>query len=103
MGKWGFFLSRVKWDFKGYTDQTEDFFKGIEEGDVKFGYSGQHTDSIKDDIPVEHVRWALRYVGRITDRQIRAALTASGASAVEVGCFARAFRERINQLRRVAR
>jgi hypothetical protein len=102
MGKWGNFFTREKWDCKGFTDQTPDFVKGVENGKVKWGYTGQHTDSIKDDIPVEHVRWILRYVGRITDRQVRAALRASGATPSEVNCFARAFRNRVNQLRQVA-
>jgi hypothetical protein len=102
MGKWGNFFTREKWDCDGFTNQTSDFVKGVEDGKVKWGYTGQHTDSIKDDIKVEHVRWVLQYVGRITDRQIRAGLRASGATPAEVNCFARTFRDRIERMRRLA-
>ena len=101
MGKWGGFFSREKWDCDGYQDQSKDFVKGVERGEVKWGYSGQHTDAIRDGIRVEHVRWLLGYLGRVTDDQIRAALRASGASASEEECFARAVRLRISDLQRL--
>jgi hypothetical protein len=50
---------------------------------------------------VEDVRWLCRYLGRITDAQIRAALDASGASPDERDRFARALHRRIDQLRAV--
>jgi len=99
MGKWGNFFTREKWDCDGFSKQTPEFVKGVEDGKVKFGYTGQHTDSIRDDIPVEHVKWIARYLGRITDAQLRAGLRASGASPVEARCFAKTVRDRIEQLR----
>ena len=102
MGKWGGVLRRGKWDCKGYADQSDDFVKGVKRGMLESGYSGQHTDSIKDNIPVEHGRWLLGYLGKLSDAQIRAALKSSGASASEVGCFSRAVRTRISHLQAYA-
>lgn len=98
MGKWGGLLRRGKWDCDGYAGQSDEFVKGVKKGMLESGYSGQHTDSIKDNIPVEHARWLLGYLGRLSDSQIRAALKASGASASDVSCFSRAVRTRISHL-----
>lgn len=46
--------------------------------------------------------WLYRYLGRITDAQLRDGLEASGASEDEVVRFTRALRERIAQLGRAA-
>ncbi|MDX2041607.1 MAG: hypothetical protein SF097_10170 [Acidobacteriota bacterium] len=103
MGKWGGFLSREKWDCKGFSSQNKDFVKGVKGDLVQFGYSGQHTDTFKNDIRVSDVKWLLQYLGRLTDDQIRAGLQASGATSDEVECFTVALRDRINQLKNVAR
>jgi len=101
MGKWGGFFKRSKWDCEEFMDQSGDFVKGVKNGEVQFGYSGQHTDAIKDKIPVEHVKWLLGYLGRITDTQIGTALRASGATPGDVACFTRALRMRISALQRL--
>ncbi len=103
MGKWGGVLKRGKWDCEGYLDQSDDFVKGLKNGEVEWGYSGQHTDSIKDGIPVAHVKWLLGYLGKLTDTQLRAALQASGATASDETCFARAVRMRISRLQSMVR
>jgi len=102
MGKWGGVLKREKWDCKGYADQTKDFVKGVKGGLVEFGFSGQHTDTFTKDITVEDVKWLMRYLGRVTDAQLRAALDASGATPEEAACFTTAVRARINQLSKVS-
>jgi hypothetical protein len=102
MGRWGTFVSRAKWDPAGYEAQTQEFVKGVENGTVKWGYVGQRTEDATDGISVEDVRWLYRYVGRITDEQIRDGLLASGATAEEVESFSRSIRERINQIKRVS-
>ena len=102
MGKWGGVLSREKWDCKGFTSQTKDFVKDVRNGEVRFGYSGQHTSEFVKGITPADVKWLLGYLGRITDAQLTAALNASGATAEETSCFTVALRDRINQLRRVA-
>jgi hypothetical protein len=102
MGKWGGFISREKWDCKGFRSQTGNFIKGVEGGLVEFGFSGQHTGSFKNDIRVSDLKWLLQYVGRITDDQFRDGLRASGATPDEVECFTRSLRERINQMKRIS-
>jgi hypothetical protein len=62
MGKWGNFFTREKWDCKGFRSQTENFIKGVKNDVVEFGYSGQHTDSFKNDIRLTDLKWLLRYV-----------------------------------------
>ncbi|MBS1790428.1 MAG: hypothetical protein JST85_22075 [Acidobacteria bacterium] len=103
MGKWGGYLSREKWDCKGFKSQTRDFIKGISGNQVQFGFSGQHTDDFKSGISVSDVRWLMHYLGRITDDQLRAGLKASGAEPDEVECFTAALRDRINQLKAISR
>ncbi|MDQ6666527.1 MAG: hypothetical protein M3Z23_19280 [Acidobacteriota bacterium] len=99
MGKWGNVMSRSKWDCKGYTAQTPHFVEGIKNGVVRWAYHGQHTEDETRGIPVNDVKWLLRYLGRITDRQLRAGLEGSGAAPREEGCFAGAVRERIDELK----
>ncbi|MEK6284519.1 MAG: hypothetical protein AABO57_02125 [Acidobacteriota bacterium] len=103
MGKWGGALSREKWDCDGYTSQTRKFINGVEGGRVRFGYDGKREHDIRDGIRVSDVKWLLGFIGRITDEQIRAGLGASGATSEEVNCFTSAIRDRINQLKNVAR
>lgn len=101
MGKWGNYFTREKWDCDGFSKQTPDFVKGVENRYVKFGYTGQRTDDVRDGITVDDVRWFNGYLRRITDAQIREGLRASGATPQEVDCFTRAIRDRIAQLQRV--
>jgi len=103
MGKWGGYTSREKWDCKGFKNQTKDFIKGVKGNFVQFGYSGQHTEDFKNDIKVSDVKWLLQYLGGITDAQLRDGLQASGATPEEVECFTQSLRDRINQLKAVAR
>ena len=98
MGKWGTVLTRSKWDCKGFAEQTPNFVLGSKKGIVKWGYHGHHTDMARD-IHIGEVKWLLQYLGRLTDAQIRAGLKASGAAPLEVECFAKALRDRINQLK----
>lgn len=103
MGKWGGFISREKWDCRGFRSQTRDFIKGVKGNLVEFGYSGQHSDTFKNDIRASDLKWLMQYVGRITDAQLRAGLQASGAAPDEVECFTQALRDRINQMKLNAR
>ncbi len=99
MGKWGGYLNRGKWDCKGYTKQTPDFVKGVRGDYFVWGYTGQHTSDFADDIRISDMRWLIQYLGRVTDDQLRDGLRASGAKTDEVDCFARAVRERIDQIK----
>jgi hypothetical protein len=103
MGKWGSYFSREKWDCDGYFDQNSKFVKGVKSGYVEFGYSGQRTEDVRDGIKVADVRWLVRYIGRLSDTQIRDGLIASGATQEEVKCFVAAIRDRIQRLIAVTR
>jgi hypothetical protein len=103
MGKWGNLFTREKWDCDGYRKQSSDFIQGVRGREVRFGFSGQHDNSFKDDVSVRDVQWLMKYLGRMSDSQIRAALRASGANTHEERCFARALRSRLNQLQQVTR
>jgi hypothetical protein len=103
MGKWGSYFSREKWDCDGFFDQNAKFIKGVRGGYIEFGYIGQRTEDVRDGIKASDVRWALGYLGRITDTQLRAGLVASGATQEEVKCFVAAIRDRIQRLKEVAR
>ena len=103
MGKWGNIITREKWDCEGFADQSKDFVKEIESREVKFGFSGQNTNSFKDDIQVRDVRWLMARLDRVSDSDLRSALRASGANSHEVEHFTRALRARINLLGKVSR
>jgi hypothetical protein len=102
MGKWGSPLTRTKWDCVGFESQNADFVRGVEDGVLSWGYTGQRTDEVIEGNRVEDVRWLMRYLGRVTDAQLRDGLLVSGATGEEADCFTRALRERIDILRRVA-
>ena len=104
MGRWGStVVTRGRWDPAGFEAQNAEFVTGTGEGMVRFGYVGQRTTDIATGISVEDVRWLCRYVGRLTEPQLRDALDASGASPEETDRFTKAIRHRINQLVGVAR
>ncbi len=102
MGKWGGVFSREKWDCDGYAKQNREFITSARNGTVEFGYKGQRTDDIRQNIRISDVKWLIQYLGRISDEQLRAALQASGADAKELDCFTRAVRERLEQLKRIS-
>jgi hypothetical protein len=100
MGRWGGKLSWSKWDYKGFAGQTGDFLKGVENGELKWGFDGKHRKDITRGITVEDVRWLLQYLGKITDVQLQCGLMASGADPDETEFYTQALRERIQQLQR---
>lgn len=102
LGRWGGTFSWSKWDCQGFAQQTAHFVKGVEGGQLKWGFSGKHRKDIADGITVEDVQWLLQYLGRISDEQIQRGLAASGATPDETDCYTRALRRRIEQLQRVA-
>lgn len=101
LGKWGNFISREKWDCRGYQSQTRSFIKGARNGMVEFGYSGQHTKDFVSDIKVADVQWLAQTIGKLSDEQLKSALEAGGATAEEQVCYTKALRERIEQVKAV--
>jgi hypothetical protein len=103
MGRWGgTVVTRGRWDPAGFAAQTPQFVTGVTGGFVQFGYTGQRTADARARIRVEDVQWLCRYLGRITDDQLRTALAASGTTAEETESFAASLRDRITQLQRVS-
>ena len=101
MGRWGGnIVTRGRWDPAGFAAQTPQFVTGVENGIMLFGYAGQRTADMASGIRVEDTRWLYSYLGRITDAQLRDALTASGASEDEASSFTESLRDRISQLGR---
>lgn len=99
MGSWGAnILTRGRWDAAAFEAQTPQFVTGVEDSRVLFGYAGQRTDDVAAGISLDDVSWLLRSLSRLTDRQIDAALDASGASDDERERFRNALRARIRQL-----
>lgn len=102
MGFWGDKGGQTDWNCRDYTQQTKEFVKGVAQGEVQFGYDGHHNDDFKTRIRPVDVAWLMKYLGRISDGQLRQGLRAAGANASEENCFARAVRARIEQLRTVS-
>ena len=103
MGRWGNnIVTRGRWDPEGFVAQTPEFVTAVDGGYVYFGYTGQRTADVAESIRVSDVRWLHKYLGRITDEQLRTALRASGANPLETEQFTRALRDRIDQLARAS-
>lgn len=100
-GAWGRLFGRENWNCNSYNSQTRYFLNGVDQGKVRFGYAGTHTDDFKNDITVEDLRWLMAYLGKITDAQIHLGLKAAGASPEDELCFSKTLRDRIEQLRKV--
>jgi hypothetical protein len=101
LGRWGNIVSRGRWDCVGFAEQTPSFVQGTDGEFVRWGYSGQRTADIANEIRVSDVRWLLGYLGRLRAEQIADAVRASGGTDDEVACFTRALMARIDQLRTV--
>jgi hypothetical protein len=99
LGGWGPQLTPQTWNCERFAMQTRTFLQGHQGAHLMFGYTGQHTDDFKNDITPANVRWLLRYLGRVSDAQLRSGMTASGGTAAETACLAAQPRRRINQLR----
>ncbi len=103
MGRWGGnVVTRGRWDIDGFEAQTTDFVRGVSNGCLVFGYAGQRTADIANGITVEHARWFHRVAAPLTEPELIDGLLASGATNDEAARFARAFRERIDQIGRAA-
>lgn len=102
MGRWGRLAKRARWNCPVYSEQSSEFVQREADGTLRFGFVGKHDSHFKESVRAADVRWLMERLGRLTDRQLRDGLEASGATAEEVGCFTRALRVRLDQLRRVA-
>ena len=103
MGLWGGRLRRSTWNAADYVRQTPKFILGVKDGVVEFGYHGQNSRVMNHGVSVSDVRWLMRYLGRVTDSQLRAGLKNCGATPQETDLFAGALRTRIRELETVAK
>jgi len=102
LGKSGGYFQRDRWDWRGYSLQTASFASLRSDGTVQWGFRGKHGDDIVSGVGVQQVRWILPYLARVTDEQLMAAMTASGATPEAGTQFTRAIRQRIQILQRIA-
>lgn len=102
LGKWGGTLTWKKGTCKGFADQTADFLKLGANGSMHWGFEGKHAPDLTGDITISDVQWLLKYLGRITDEQLRSGLTASGDSPQDTECYSRTLRQRIETLQQAA-
>jgi hypothetical protein len=101
MGRWGKYFTRSKWSADSFLKQSDDFVS-IKDGELKWGYVGQHSSLLKEGVTVEHVRWLMQRLSRVSDEQLRAGLAASGASGEETEKYVKALRMRIGELQKIA-
>jgi hypothetical protein len=100
-GNWGKPLTRSKWNCMDYYRESANFVKGLDTG-IEWGYSGQHSDLMKNGVRPSDAKWLMKYLGRITDDQLRTGLLTSGASDEEAHYCMEGLHTRIAQLRTVA-
>jgi hypothetical protein len=103
-GRWGStVVSRGRWDCHAFAVETESFVTGVEGEYLRFGYTGQRTSDIADEIRVSDAEWLLDKVHRLTQAQIAEAVRASGGTEEEAVIFAGALRARLDRLREATR
>jgi hypothetical protein len=103
LGAWGSnILQRGRWDPEAFAAQNELFVTGVNGDLVQFGYQGQRTPDLTENITRADVAWFCRIANRITDDHLRAVLKASGATLEETELFTAALRARLAQLRNAA-
>jgi hypothetical protein len=100
LGGWGQYVDRKPWSCDVFSAETPAFVN-LADGRLQWGYGGRHSDFSKD-ITVADIRWSLRYLGRITGKQLFAGLRGSGATHEQAECFARELRRRIDMLQHVS-
>jgi hypothetical protein len=101
-GQWGLpFFHRDTWNCAVYTEQTARFVERVDGERVQWGFRG--SQNVGEGVSAEDVRWLMRYLGRITDRQIGQALGACGATVEGSRCIKSALRARISRLEELVR
>jgi hypothetical protein len=74
------------------------FIKNVENGRLKFDYTGGKSRGIMDDITVEQGRWLYNRLSQLDDRQIEDAFRAANYSPEEVQMLTKATKARIAAL-----
>lgn len=97
-GRWGSVVRRGRWDCHAFTEESDRFVQGVDDGYVRFGYTGQRTADLAEGIRAADARWLLDRLRGLSAVQMRAAVLASGGTAEEATVFARALRTRLDRL-----
>ena len=97
----GGYSGRSNWRCAEFSAQSAGFVRRVEARQVVFQYDGAVNEGFRTGIPPAHVAWLMRYLGRITDAQFRAAFKASGAADNDADGFTRALRTRVEELRKI--
>ena len=104
LGRWGStVVSRGRWDCQAFALENPAFVTGVNGEYLQFGYTGQRTSDIVDDIRISDARWLLDRLDALTEAQITEAVRASGGTEDEAMIFSRALRDRLDRLREAAR
>jgi hypothetical protein len=98
MGRWGKYFTRSKWNATSFVRQSDDFVS-LRDGELHWGYTGQHSALLTKDLRFSDIRWMLGYVGQLSDPQLYTALDSSGASLEEATLYVKGLRTRIDALR----
>lgn len=92
--------SRLDWRCAPFAAESANWVHRAPSGDtLVFRYDGGILEGFRTGIPVAHAAWLLKYLGAITDAQLHAGFLASGAGEADAGCYTKALRDRIEQLR----
>jgi hypothetical protein len=100
MGRWGKYFTRNKWNADSFLEQSDNFVT-LKNGEVKWGYVGQHSGLQKEDVRPADVQWLMQRLSRVSDDQLRAGLLSSGASSEETEKYVKALRMRIGALQKI--
>ena len=99
LGAWGSnVVQRGRWDAKAYAEQSDAFVTGVDGETVQWGYQGQRTADLTENITRADVRWFYALARQLRDEQLRDGFLASGAAPDEAGYFTAALRARIEKL-----
>jgi hypothetical protein len=103
-GRWGStVVSRGRWDCHAFAAESEAFVTGVDGDYLRFGYTGQRTSDVADDIRISDAEWLLATLDRLRHAQIADAVRASGGTEEEAIVFAGALRTRLDRLGEAAR
>jgi hypothetical protein len=94
-GKTGGIFSRSRNKPSDYV--KSEFVKGVKGNVVDFNFSGKNG-KLFDNITIADARWLARWLGRLSDEQIRDAFRAANYTSEEVDMLTTAVRARINTL-----
>jgi hypothetical protein len=81
-------------DLEGFLESG--FIDGVENGRVKFSYSGPNKPLVSN-ITVDDVRWTAQLMSRLTDQQWQDAFRAAGYTEADSARFIAKFKEKIAQ------